>query len=98
MPARRLEHRRGAECWHLKTNLIEAAGYGYGAHVIVDTKGQPRAGNIVLAFRHDIPGDDPVPLFRLWYPPYLLTATRSPGEGLRDYFGTRPFTALARAL
>jgi hypothetical protein len=47
--------------------------------VIVDTKAQPRAGNIVLAFRHDIPGDDPVPLFRLWYPPYLLMATRSPG-------------------
>jgi hypothetical protein len=44
--------------------------------VIVDTKAQPRAGNIVLAFRHDIPGDDPVPLFRLWYPPYLLMATR----------------------
>jgi hypothetical protein len=49
--------------------------------VIIDTTSLPRAGNIVLAFRRDVPGGDPVPLIRLWYPPYLLMATRNPGPG-----------------
>ena len=72
-----LRHRDGADLWILQSEAIEDAGYLPGDLLIVDLNATPEKGDVVCAQVYDWRKGTAETVFRLYEPPYLLTASRN---------------------
>lgn len=61
------------EVWQLTTGHVQLAGYLSGDYVVIDRTCMPRPKEVVLAELRDGP-EAPVPIFRVYVPPYLMMA------------------------
>lgn len=66
--------------WQVKGAAMEGAGLSDGDQVIVDLNAAPERGNLVLAQLYDWTLGTARTVFRLWDPPYLVAASRTPLE------------------
>lgn len=64
--------------WELTSRTLELAGYLAGDVVIVDTTAQPRPGDVVCAQVYNNRQGTAETVFRIYEPPYLMTATVDP--------------------
>jgi phage repressor protein C with HTH and peptisase S24 domain len=62
--------------WRLTGRALELAGYRPGDVIFVDANLPPRRGDVVVAKYLNQP--NVAPLFRLYEPPFLMTATLDP--------------------
>lgn len=79
MLAQAIKDRPNASPWILKSRAIEAAGYLPGDIMIADSAVTPQAGDIVCAQIYDVRQGTAETVFRLYEPPYLVSAS---GESL----------------
>jgi len=70
--------RPGVDPWRLRTHALEDAGYLMDDIVIVDLNATPRAGDAVCAQLYDWPRGRAETIWRIFEPPYLVTATNDP--------------------
>ncbi len=70
--------RPGAEAWTLATRALESAGYLVGDYVICDKSTPATAGDAVMAYLIEAKTGQREPVFRIFIPPYLVTATSDP--------------------
>ena len=56
---------KGAEAWRITSNMLAGTGITQGIYVIVDTERRAQAHDVVVA---EVQG---VPVFRMYFPPYL---------------------------
>ncbi|MGF1456158.1 MAG: helix-turn-helix domain-containing protein [Alphaproteobacteria bacterium] len=67
-----------ASLWQVKGAAMELAGLLDGDTAVVDLNGAPQRGCIVLAQLYDWTVGTARTVFRLWDPPYLVAASRTP--------------------
>lgn len=70
-----LKGRPSAAPWHLRTRALEGAGYLAGDIVITDAAEMPNAGDAVCAQVYDVRSGNAETVFRLFEPPYLISAS-----------------------
>lgn len=70
-----IKDRPNATPWVLKSRAIEAAGYLPGDILIADASLTPQAGDIVCAQVYDLRQGTAETVFRLYEPPYLISAS-----------------------
>jgi hypothetical protein len=75
MVAQAIKDRPNAAPWVLKSRAIEAAGYLPGDILIADATVMPQAGDIVCAQVYDLRAGTAETVFRLYEPPYLISAS-----------------------
>ena len=73
--AHALRDRGNAAPWVLKSRAIEGAGYLPGDILISDAAVLPQAGDIVCAQIYDLRSGSAETVFRLYEPPYLISAS-----------------------
>jgi hypothetical protein len=67
-----------AKAWQLRTRALESAGLLVGDIVIADSGATPIGGDTVCAQVHDMRTGKAEIIFRLFEPPYLITASNDP--------------------
>lgn len=75
MVALAIRDRSNVSTWILKSRSIEAAGYLPGDVLISDASVAPMAGDIVCAQIYDLRQATAETIFRLYEPPYLISAS-----------------------
>jgi transcriptional regulator with XRE-family HTH domain len=70
--------RNAADAWRLRTHALAYAGYLPGDIVIVDLGLIPSSGDVVCAQHYAWSSGTAETIFRLYEPPYLVTASSDP--------------------